>query len=111
MTAYALSSLHLSSTIALGTLIASGSADMLMDLPGGWLSDRFGRKPVMLLATLALVALVVPAFWLINRYPGWATLYLASVMLAAHHEPQSLRWLVSRSTPRLPIKSARSAAT
>jgi MFS transporter, MHS family, citrate/tricarballylate:H+ symporter len=81
MTTYALASLHLSSTIAFGTVIASGSAGVLMDLSGGWLSDRFGRKPVMLLSMIALVVLIVPAFWLINRFPGRATLYSASALL------------------------------
>ena len=81
MTTYALSSLHLSSTVAFGTVIASGTAGMLMDLTGGWLSDRFGRKPVMLYPLIALVVLILPAFWLINRYPGMATLYPASALL------------------------------
>jgi len=81
MTTYALSNLHLSSTVAFGTVIASGTAGMLMDLTGGWLSDRFGRKPVMLFPMFALVILIVPAFWLINRYPGMATLYPTSAVL------------------------------
>jgi MFS family permease len=81
MTTYALSSLHLASTIAFGTVIASGTAGMLMDLTGGWLSDRFGRKPIMLYPMIALVILILPAFWLINRYPGMATLYPASAVL------------------------------
>lgn len=81
MTTYALSSLHLPSTIAFGTVIVSGSAGMLMDAAGGWLSDRFGRKPVMLLPMAALAVLILPSFWLINRYPGMATLYPASALL------------------------------
>ena len=81
MTTYALSSLHLPSTIAFGTVVASGSAGMLMDVTGGWLSDRFGRKPVMLYPMIALVILILPAFWLINRYPGMATLYPSSAVL------------------------------
>lgn len=81
MTTYALASLHLSSTIAFGTVIATGSAGVAASLAGGWLSDRFGRKPVMLLFTLTLAVLIVPAFWLINRYPGRATLYSASAWL------------------------------
>jgi MFS family permease len=81
MTTYALSSLHLSSTIAFGTVIATGSTGMAASLAGGWLSDRFGRKPVMLLFTLTLAVLIVPAFWLINRWPGRAALYSASALL------------------------------
>jgi MHS family citrate/tricarballylate:H+ symporter-like MFS transporter len=81
MTTYALAILHLSSTTAFGTVIVSGCAGMLMDLTGGWLSDRFGRKPIMLYPMIALVILILPAFWLINRYPGMATLYTASSVL------------------------------
>jgi MFS family permease len=54
---------------------------MLMDVTGGWLSDRFGRKPVMLFPMIALVVLILPSFWLINRYPGMATLYPISALL------------------------------
>ncbi len=81
MTTYALSSLHLSSTIAFGAVIASGTAGMLTDATGGWLSDRFGRKPVMLLPMIALIVFIVPAFWLINHYRGMFTLYGCSAVL------------------------------
>jgi MFS family permease len=42
----------------------------------GVLSDRVGRKPVMLWPTLAATAIAWPVFWLVTHYPGALTLYV-----------------------------------
>lgn len=38
---------------------------------GGWLSDRFGRKPVSLITNLAMVVFAVPAFSLCVWFSPW----------------------------------------
>lgn len=38
-----------------------------VDASGGWLSDRFGCEPAIFLSMRALLALILPCFWTINR--------------------------------------------
>ena len=49
---------------------------------GGWLSDLYGRKPVMLWARVALFVLVYPAYMLLIEHTSVATLALATALLA-----------------------------
>jgi MFS family permease len=48
---------------------------------GGRLSDRFGRKPVMILPRIALLIVVVPAFMLLLAHTTPATLVLVTALL------------------------------
>jgi MHS family proline/betaine transporter-like MFS transporter len=38
---------------------------------GGWLSDRVGRRKLMLILTVATIALLLPALWLVMYGPPW----------------------------------------
>jgi nitrate/nitrite transporter NarK len=40
----------------------------LCDPIGGWLSDRFGRKLVMIAPWLVLLVVTVPGFWLVAHF-------------------------------------------
>jgi MHS family proline/betaine transporter-like MFS transporter len=40
---------------------------LLVIVPMGWLSDRLGRKPVLLAATGGLFALALPLFWMLHH--------------------------------------------
>jgi MHS family citrate/tricarballylate:H+ symporter-like MFS transporter len=62
ITTYAQDSLHLSPTIAFGATVVIGVAAVLADPLSGLLSDRIGRKPVMLGAVVLLALLLVPAY-------------------------------------------------
>jgi MFS transporter, MHS family, citrate/tricarballylate:H+ symporter len=62
ITTYAQDSLHLSPTLAFGATVVIGIAAMLADPLSGLLSDRIGRKPVMIGAVVILVLLLVPAY-------------------------------------------------
>ncbi|MDE2235803.1 MAG: MFS transporter [Gammaproteobacteria bacterium] len=82
MTTYALSSLHMSSAVAFGATIVTGTFSMSMDAGSGWLSDRFGRKPVMLIPMVVLLLLIIPAYWLMDHYRDMQVLYGASAVLS-----------------------------
>ncbi len=82
MTTYALSSLHLSSAIAFGATIVYGAFSMTVDASGGWLSDRFGRKPAMAVPMLLLLVAILPCYWLIDHYRTAAMLYGGTAVLS-----------------------------
>jgi MFS family permease len=82
MTTYALSSLHLSSAIAFGATIVTGAFSMAVDASGGWLSDRFGRKPAMLIPMVLLLVLILPTFWVIDHFRTMAALYGGTALLS-----------------------------
>jgi MFS family permease len=48
---------------------------------GGWLSDRYGRKPVMIWPSLALVLSILPVFVLVLRHPSTAVFYAGMIWL------------------------------
>jgi MHS family citrate/tricarballylate:H+ symporter-like MFS transporter len=62
ITTYAQDSLHLSPTLAFGATVVIGIAAVVADPLSGLLSDRIGRKPVMIGAVVILVLLLVPAY-------------------------------------------------
>ncbi len=69
ITTYALTALRLPSGIALlGTVIA-GSFGAAAALAGGYLADRAGRFPVIILPRLALALGIVPMLWLLHLHP------------------------------------------
>jgi MFS transporter, MHS family, citrate/tricarballylate:H+ symporter len=82
MTTYALSSLHMSSAVAFGATIVTGAFSATMDACSGWLSDRFGRKPVMLIPMSVLLILILPAYWVMDHYRSIEVLYAASAVLS-----------------------------
>jgi MFS family permease len=81
MTTYAITTLKLSATLALSATVVGGLATAVFALLGGWLSDRFGRRPVMLVPRIALVVVAWPAFWLVTTRPGTGALYVAVLAL------------------------------
>jgi MFS family permease len=82
MTTYALDTLHLSATIAFSLLILNGGLSVIFEAFSGWLSDRIGRKPVMILPAVLLLVSILPCFWAIGHWKNVWTLYGAvSVMV------------------------------
>jgi MFS transporter, MHS family, citrate/tricarballylate:H+ symporter len=72
---YAQATLGLPASIGLGATVASGTAGLIFTVIGGVLSDRFGRKPVMITPWVLLLLVGAPAFWLMNELRSPAALY------------------------------------
>jgi MHS family citrate/tricarballylate:H+ symporter-like MFS transporter len=75
MTTYGLTTLHMNAVASFGvssvtSIVAIGAA-----LLGGSISDRVGRKPVMLWPGFVALFSIVPVFWLITHVGGVATFY------------------------------------
>ena len=65
--------LHLSPTVSLAAEAATNFIGIVGCLLGGFLADRYGRKPLLILPMLMAVACFVPAFgWLVATRTGLA---------------------------------------
>ena len=82
MATYSLVTLHLPAHISFGVTVVTSVIMLMIDPISGLLSDRFGRKPVMLLPAIVMVLLILPGFWVITRYPSVLTLYAIMGTLA-----------------------------
>lgn len=67
ITTYVQDSLHMSVGMAFGATVIVGVFAVVADPLSGLLSDRVGRKPVMIGAAVVLLAAVVPAYAAMNR--------------------------------------------
>jgi MFS family permease len=81
LTTYASSTLHMPARLAFGATVVLGVTSVIFDPVGGWLSDRFGRRAVMITPWAALVLLIVPAFYLASHVrEAWALFAAVAVM-------------------------------
>ena len=108
MTTYALDTLHLSATVAFGLTIINGSVSMTFEALSGWLSDRFGRKPVMIVPGVLLLLSIFPGFWVIDHFHSIYALYGAYTVMVIFAAISSVPVIVT-VTEQLP-PSIRSGA-
>jgi MHS family citrate/tricarballylate:H+ symporter-like MFS transporter len=81
MTTYALTTLRLPATVAFGVIIVNGGLAVLFEPVSGLLSDRYGRKPVMLVPGFIQLVCVFPAFWMISHYRTMFVFYAAIALV------------------------------
>ena len=101
MTTYALDTLHLPATISFTLIIINGGVSMVFEALSGWLSDRFGRKPVMIVPGILLVLSILPCFWVLTHWRGVWTLYGAEAVMAMFAAVSSVPVIVT-ITEQLP---------
>lgn len=82
ITTYVQDSLHMSVGMAFGATVVVGIFAVIADPLSGLLSDRVGRKPVMIGAAVALLFAVVPAYLAMNRFGGRSIVFGAIAVLA-----------------------------
>ncbi len=83
MTTYASQTLHMSQSDAFDASVANGVCGVLFALLGGALSDRFGRKKVMITCRTLFLLATFPAFTLMIRNHDALTLVLATGLISA----------------------------
>ena len=74
MATYAVTQLHMSPAAGLLAGIAAGLVTLVGAPIGGLMSDRLGRKPVMLVSYLLMLVLIYPAFLMLQASPSLGTL-------------------------------------
>jgi len=67
MTTFAEHSLHMSPSVAFLASALGNIGGVVAGLYGGWLSDRIGRRPMMIWPHLAYVLLIIPIFFWITQ--------------------------------------------
>jgi MFS transporter, MHS family, citrate/tricarballylate:H+ symporter len=77
MTPYAQTVLHFPAAVAFGAGVVNNAFSIPFEALSGWLSDRFGRKPVMLIPGILQLLAIYPCFWLITTYRTPIALYVA----------------------------------
>jgi MFS family permease len=99
---YTTQTLHMSTQMGFVATIATGLVGVALDPVGGWLADRFGRKPVMVAPWIAMLVLGLPAFWWASQAHDAASLIglsLALTLPASLSSPATLT-AITEALPR-----------
>jgi MFS family permease len=82
MTTDASATLGMPVRLALGATVVVGLCGVICDPISGWLSDRIGRKPVMIVPWCCLLVSIFPAFHLLGAMRTGVVLYATTALLA-----------------------------
>jgi MFS family permease len=83
LTTFASQTLHMKTNVSFAATVVFGASNIIFSTLGGILSDRIGRKPVMVGSRLLFVLAIYPAFALLVRERDAATLLGAAFILGA----------------------------
>jgi MFS family permease len=78
---YSISTLKLPPTVAFTATVITGSTIFAFALAGGYLSDRFGRRPLIIWPRLILLLIIFPVFLNLLHRPSLGTLSLGAFVL------------------------------
>jgi len=82
LTTFAQSTLKMTPTVAFAGTFAQNVISLFAVLFGGWLSDRIGRRPVMIYPRFLFLILLLPAFYWIVEARSAAALIVGSAILS-----------------------------
>ena len=83
MTTFAQNTLHVAPSLAFAVSLVSNALQIAASPLSGWLSDRYGRKPLMIGPQLVTLFATYPAFLWIVHAPGPMSLLLGFGLLSA----------------------------
>jgi MFS transporter, MHS family, citrate/tricarballylate:H+ symporter len=67
MTTYVQATLHMGVHTGMLIAITNGVAGFVGSMGGGWLSDRYGRRPLMIWPRVAFLVMILPTFMLVVK--------------------------------------------
>lgn len=82
MATYGQATLHLSPDVSMAGQALNSLAGLACALLGGALSDRFGRKPLVIVGNLLTIIFGIGSFALMLAYPGPGSFIMATTVLA-----------------------------
>ena len=82
MATYATTTLKLPPALAQSASLIGGASIFAFGLLGGFLGDRFGRKPVVLAPRVALLILIWPLFAWLSASPSAISLWVSTIAVA-----------------------------
>ena len=102
MAVYAQDTLKMAASSAFGSTITSGLIGVVSSVLAGIVSDRIGRKPIMLVAVSVQILLVLPSFVAMNMYHSAAMMYAAVALLctAQNFTDVPVMLLITESLPK-----------
>jgi MFS family permease len=83
MTTYATAFLHMRVNISFAATLVLGIGTLVFSVPGGFWSDRFGRKPLMIWPRVALLLVTWPLFAMLASHRDASWLLGATVVITA----------------------------
>jgi MFS family permease len=83
LTTYSSSILHMKVAVAFLATITYGVVGIACNIGGALVSDRIGRRPVMMAPRVLLLIVILPAFWLLDRNRDGATLAGITAVMTA----------------------------
>ena len=81
LTTYAVNTMHFDSRVAFATTMVNGLCGIFSYLLGGWISDRVGRKPVMVSSTFLLALMALPIMKAIVQIHTPGALYFGTAVV------------------------------
>ena len=103
MATYAQVTLKMSSSAAFAATTVQGLCMVAIPPFSGSLSDRLGRRPVMLTGTLLLLAITLPGYMLLERVPHVIPLLTLTALLGTAHS-LAVTPVLAAVTEALPIR-------
>jgi MFS family permease len=97
LTTYASETLHMAAELSFGATVSVGLAGVVFAPIGGWLSDRFGRKPVTLTAWTVLLIAILPGYTGLAHFRSALALFALAGGLSASPTSRAPRF--SRRSP------------
>lgn len=81
LTTYTSAILHMKTSVAFSATVTYGLAGIASNIAGALLSERFGRRVVMIVPRIVLFAVILPGFWLLDRNRDVGTLTLMTAVM------------------------------